>query len=267
MFGELGQKVRTQGSILGVLPTQSFSIGAAASLNQTHFSPSLAALNWIDCSGTSANYTVTLPSPAGHAGQYIALRMDPALTKLVTIARNSADTIDGATSRLMWANESAILLTDGVNWFKVAGKSIPMSAYACRRAALTATNNTQIIVALDTLKSDNSGLMVDVTINHRINIVRGATYIVFGKITFAGGFNATQVQCNLCPNGTTAFIGQMVTGNVTGWVLATIASTIYNFATNDNVTVGVYQNSGSNQDLYVADDAGVFVQIVESPSW
>lgn len=84
------------------------------------------------CSGTTANYTLTLPAASGNAGKILGVRMSPALTKLVTLDGNASEAIDGATTRIMWAEESAILLCDGSNWFKIAGKSVPMRARLSR---------------------------------------------------------------------------------------------------------------------------------------
>lgn len=77
------------------------------------------------CSGTSADYTVTLPAAAGNAGKFVGVRMSTALTKLVTVDGNGSETIDGSTTRILWAGESAILMCDGTGWTKVAGLSIP----------------------------------------------------------------------------------------------------------------------------------------------
>ena len=84
------------------------------------------------CSGTTGDYTLTLPAASGNAGKILGVRMSPALTKLVTVDGNASETLDGATTRIMWAEESAILLCDGSNWFKIGGKSVPMRARLSR---------------------------------------------------------------------------------------------------------------------------------------
>ena len=80
------------------------------------------------CSGTSADYTVGLPSPTGNANKIMAFRMDPALTKLVTLDAGAGVLIDGQRTRIMWANEVAILKVNGAadGWTKIGGKTIPM---------------------------------------------------------------------------------------------------------------------------------------------
>lgn len=129
------------------------------------------------CSGTSANYTVTLPSPTGNAGRWIGVRMSPALTKFVTIAKNGSETINGAASRLMWANEAATLLCDGTNWFKLSGRSIPMFAELANSTYVTVPNATWFKLALDTIGSDNTGIMADLA-NSQFIIRRTGTYSI-----------------------------------------------------------------------------------------
>src|SRR5262245_19801165 len=83
------------------------------------------------CSGTSADYTVTLPPAASCPYEILGLQMAPiaSLSKLVTIDANGSEKIDDQLTRVMWANEVAILLSDGANWTKCGGKpSIPMMA-------------------------------------------------------------------------------------------------------------------------------------------
>jgi len=128
------------------------------------------------CSGTSADYTVTLPAVSGNAGKLLSVEMAGALTKLVTLDGNASETIDGATSRVMWARESAILLCDGTQWTKVAGKSIPMactiranSAQAVAASTNTAVPLANFVAGLQTMHD---------TTNNRITILRSGNYLI-----------------------------------------------------------------------------------------
>ena len=117
------------------------------------------------CSGTAADYNVFLPTPAGNAGKLIGFRMSPLLTKFVTLIGTGepgtgTGSIDHAASRTMWTSEAAILYCDGADWFKVAGKTIPMTATAAP------SGNTSIAgslastkISLNTVVSDPSGLV------------------------------------------------------------------------------------------------------------
>lgn len=79
------------------------------------------------CTGTSADYNVTLPAVSGNSGKMLMFKGSPALTKVVTLLQNSADTIDGATSRPFAAYGELWLLCDGTNWIVVneVGSWIP----------------------------------------------------------------------------------------------------------------------------------------------
>jgi len=78
------------------------------------------------CSGTTANYTLTLPAVSGNTGKIVTIQMSNTLTKLVTVDANGSEMIDGALTRIMWANESCVLYCDGSAWRKVGGRTIPM---------------------------------------------------------------------------------------------------------------------------------------------
>lgn len=81
------------------------------------------------CTGTSADYNVTLPAVSGNSGKMIMFKggSNASLTKVVTILQNSADTIDGETSRPFSAYGEIWLLCDGTNWIVVneVGSWIP----------------------------------------------------------------------------------------------------------------------------------------------
>lgn len=78
------------------------------------------------CTGTSADYTVTLPAVASSAGKMIAFIVSSAMTKLLTLKGNGSELIRDSNTRIMWAGESATLYCDGTVWHKIAGTTIPM---------------------------------------------------------------------------------------------------------------------------------------------
>lgn len=79
------------------------------------------------CTGTTVDYAVTLPAVSGQAGKSIAFKGSSALTRVVTITRNSADTIDGEATRLIASAGVLVLVCDGTNWHVVheVGSWIP----------------------------------------------------------------------------------------------------------------------------------------------
>lgn len=77
--------------------------------------------------GTSANYTTTLPTPVSNAGKTIALLVgDPtSSTKLYTIATPAGNIGRSGASIVMWANESVLLRSNGADWEVLQSKQIP----------------------------------------------------------------------------------------------------------------------------------------------
>lgn len=78
------------------------------------------------CTGTSADYTVDLPTAVGNEGVIIFKGAD-ALTKVVTIAGSSGQTIDGESTRKISTNGMISVLSDGANWVVIneVGSWIP----------------------------------------------------------------------------------------------------------------------------------------------
>lgn len=90
--------------------TTPVSITGAVSLDATAFGKLHI------CTGTSANYTVDLPTAVGNTGKSIIFKGARALTKNVTLAGVSGQTIDTETNRSFNSGGSFTLLSDGTNW-------------------------------------------------------------------------------------------------------------------------------------------------------
>jgi hypothetical protein len=128
------------------------------------------------CTVTSA-YTVTLPSAASSAGRVLEIVVAGASTQLLTLAAAGTDTIDGAAARILWAGESAILMSDGSNWTKIGGRSLQMGCQLQRQGTVLTglTSNAWNVVPMDTQAAGPS-FMFDST-NGQIKIVRSANYV------------------------------------------------------------------------------------------
>ncbi len=139
------------------------------------------------CSGTSANYTVDLPTSGMSSGDTISFRMAEGLTKLVTLDAGGGVTINGTQTRIMWAGETATLEWDGSNWFKRSGKTIPFTASLQQRSADTsviATPNVWTPIPMDTVAS-GAAVMLD-GVNSRLKIPRPGAYILQGFAYVSG---------------------------------------------------------------------------------
>jgi hypothetical protein len=221
------------------------------------------------CSGTSADYTVTLPDPTSNANGIIALSMAPGLTKLVTIAQHASETIDGTASRIMWAGETAILRTDGTNWFKLSGKSIPFAAVLQQTTTQSISGSyTQTVIKMDA-QASGPAAMFDGT-NGVGNILRGGVYGLIGQgyIWRSGGAGtppdyAYYGLSSLSPGFATNNIAQVSFYNGTQTVIAGAVSATFSLSTGDVValttqTLNAMTTPGSSTNkLYM----------VEHPQW
>jgi hypothetical protein len=66
------------------------------------------------CSGA---ITITLPSPTAASRQtYYIKNINPGLGDSVTLSPNASETIDGASSKTIFAQDAVMCILDGTNW-------------------------------------------------------------------------------------------------------------------------------------------------------
>jgi len=217
------------------------------------------------CSGTSTNYTVTLPSVSGNAGKLIAFRMSPALTKLVTIDAGSGVVIYGFSvsgrTRIMWAGESALLYCDGSNWFRLAGTTIPMS---CNMARATSLNGGPgaLNIDMDTTISDPTSQMADVSTHKGIVFVRPGKYLLLGTASYASlASNATNLQAKLNVNG--AQVRNVTANGLSGAYVSVECAHTAVLAASDYFTLATYLSL--NVNLYVSAPYENQISVLEQP--
>ena len=203
------------------------------------------------CSGTSANYTVTLPAVSGNSGKYIGFRMAAGLTKLVTLDGDGTETIDGATTRVMWAGETALLYCDGSTWTKMAGKTIPMVCHLSKSATFTITSAQISSTTYPTLDF-GTGLMHDTT-NNRIKIVRPGAYNLTAFFYVSSSATLEYAYVSAIVNSTNTFTpyNAYSVSKSAGVVAAAAWAHVYNCAVDDYILGAVY--SGGSGTLTVGD--------------
>ena len=218
------------------------------------------------CTGTSANYTVTLPAASGNAGKMIGVRMASTLTKLVTIDAGTGVLIDGQQTRILWAQETATLMSDGTGWVKLNGKSRAMFC-RLRLSAATATaqgiSTATMTVVQHDAADDPTGLMANLT-TWRITAQRPGTYQIIPATNFNFGFTASRVLTRAIINGGSDYGGEVGVGNSSSFAAVTWPMTFMLSAT-DFVTHAAYQTSGGTQQLY--GSSLNFLSILETPAW
>jgi hypothetical protein len=130
------------------------------------------------CSGTTSDYTATLPALSSSDRGFVGVRMAPALTKMVTIQGASATLIDGVNTRPMHNNETAFLHWDGAAWTKFMGKTIPMRGALVRSAgsATFAVNTWTALIKLNTSLYNHAPGAFQTPSTYRHTILRSGDY-------------------------------------------------------------------------------------------
>ena len=194
------------------------------------------------CTCSSA-YQVTLPTPVGSTGKLIGVRVVPSSTNLVTLA-TAAGNIDGLSTRIMWAGESAILESDGTNWVKLAGKSIPMKCSLSQAGAQSINSASFTVLKLDTTRFDNTGLMAVALASNEITIVRPGAYLVIGSPSLNQA-PANSARCiSLVLKGGTSVIEKELSALGGAWPQFHAIDEI-TFAVADVVSLEFYHAAGS----------------------
>lgn len=238
-------------------------ISGAVSVTGTTTLTSSAFGKLHQCSGTSANYAVTLPAVSGNAGRVIAFQMSTALTKLVTITGSGAETIDGSNTRIMWAGESAVLYCDGTAWTKIGGKTIPMVAGQTTSTTQSVATGTATKKTLGTAYASNCPTAMNDTTNSRVTIQRASVYNVISSSRISSiTTNTTQEAFIYIDSSEQGLVSRYST---TGDYSAVQISMNYTLNANQNIENYVRQYSGVNQTYLNNNVNNLFV--TEIPQW
>jgi hypothetical protein len=224
--------------------TAPVSITGAATLNSTAFGKDHAV------SGTTADYTITLPTPSsGDVGKLIGFRMSSALTKLVTLDAGATRSIDtDSQTRVMWRDETCMLLcvgTTGVCWVKVAGKSIPMLGVIALSASQSIPSGNPTAIALNLSVADRGG-MVD-TANNRLLVRRPGDFRIVAQGYLDVGV-ANRFTCDIRKNGTMAWSSEESSASGSSYAVPQPPG-LEPLVTNDALTMACYQDTGGSRNV------------------
>lgn len=215
----------------------------------------------------ASDWTMTLPAVSGNTGKFIGIRIANSYAKLCTVDGNASEAIDGSLTRIMWAGEACILLCDGSNWFKVAGKSLPMYATLKRTTAQSISAGVWTAAAF-TAQDSGVAPMYD-SGNGRVKIVRPGTYRAMGMAyTTAGSVPSASVAGYIgcvpnatSPPGAAAGLPSDSGGGVQGYGMMQDAV----LAVNDYVNLSVYCNGTS--PAIAANTNPAYLSVVEITTW
>lgn len=215
------------------------------------------------CALTSAAWTLTLPSPIGAGGRQVGVRVTGSSTKLLTLA-TVAGTIDGSATRIMWAGEAATLESDGTDWVKIGGRTIPMT---CAYQSTTSTpipNGAVTTVPLDNMQLDNTGLM---TSSSTIVVRRPGQYQVAPRIGMVVA-SANASRCIILVKNNGAPLVQAETNAVAGQNLCHTIVDQVALTAGDVLTMQFYQTSGvSWSTVSGLAPNGTCLKATEIPTW
>lgn len=224
------------------------------------------------CTVASA-YTVTLPTPVSVPGTQIGVRVVDSSAALLTLA-TAAGTVDGASTRIMWAGESAILESDGSKWVKIGGKTVPMcGVMSIASAGVSVSTGTVTNLPLTTTITDNTGRMCSTT-NTYITAQRTNTYMVIARVEWSqissGNSTRTITAAYINGSGSTIAAQDERYAAIGGYPCIT-ASGPAAFTAGNYCTLSGYQTSSvSNTANYATSSspgAGTMLSLTEIPSW
>lgn len=235
------------------------ALSAATTLTSADLTKTVA------CTVSSA-WTLTLPAASGCTGGVLTVLVVATSTRLLTLAGQGTDTIDGATSRILWAGESAVLYSDGTSWHKIGGTTLPMICNMYFNTTESVASNTYTKVPLNGVTVDSSGAMADAT-NTRIDVARTGTYAAFGLAMYSVIPAGSNVYCVIYKNG--AFLYDVVYyAGVANWATAPLGGNFFPLAAGDYVELYALQASATTATAYGDGSAGgCFLALLELPQW
>jgi hypothetical protein len=219
------------------------------------------------CSGTTSDYTITLPAVSGNAGKFAAFRIATACTKLITLDGNSTELIDGLATRIMWAGENCLLYCDGTQWTKLAGRSIPMSCKMHIAGAQNFSSGVSTKIKLDTIDYAYPAIFANNSTNNWKAIApRASNYFVL-FIASTNGNNASNCTwANIVGFNASVYLSQNT--DISANKIATASfSIIYSVGTNESIEGYINYSAGSFTTSVIYATNGAILSITEIPAW
>jgi hypothetical protein len=249
------------GDLLSNLVNAEVSISAETTLTSAAF----GKMHVI--SGLTENYPIFLPDVTGNAGKIIGFRVGlySAASKLYTLTRSGGASINGTLTRVLHAEESAILLCTGWAWYKIAGLTIPFTCKIDWQAGADPdlVRNTVTALTLNTAVNDPFG-MAQVA-NNRINCLRTNVYMSEMGLRYYA-HTAARNYVLLDVNGVSKNADEKSSA---GAALSKGIYTALPLVSGDYVSCRYFHNAAADVKAYVTDanTARPYLSITEIPSW
>jgi len=167
----------------------------------------------------------------------------------------------------MWAGEAATLQSDGTNWVKVAGKSIPMTCELGIAAVQSIPNAVLTTILLDTTTLDNTGLMSTLSTN-LITVKRPGRYNVIAQVGMGAAPAAAARNMVYAQKNTTTIVVQNEIGVVSNTYMTVLAQRDLTLAAAETMRLMCYQTTGSAWTAANGSAANTsFLALRETPTW
>lgn len=133
----------------------------------------------IVCTNTN-NATVAIPSAANLPNRIIVVKKGANNTATVTLDPDGSETIDGATSYVLYVvNDYVVIQSDGSNWQVVGGYLAPHRCSIYEGNGTLIPNNTFTRIPFNGANFDIGGIG-DIVTDGRVEIRRSGYYLIFG---------------------------------------------------------------------------------------
>lgn len=217
-------------------------------------------------SGTSADYSITLPAVSGNADKFVGFRVAPvaSASKIYSLDGNSTETIDEALTLPLWANESVFLLCNGSAWVQVAGKSIPHQCRLTLTSNQSIANNTVTAVNFTTEGFDNAGLHDTATNTERITIRRTGRYMIGGSARWTSNASGSRF-CAINLNGGAGTADLVRDRKLPSTESEVSLTTLVSLTAGDFIQLNVYQDSGGALNAIAGEFTSLWAS--EQPVW
>lgn len=160
------------------------TVTATATLDQTH--------NVVLCSGGA--FTVTLPAASTNTGKVYYIKKTDGGTNYITIDGNSAETIDGAATVVLYVQYDALrIICDGSNWHIIDDERIPHSTKLRSSSAQSIGNASAVQIDCNNEDWDIGGIAS--TTSDDFVVQRDGRYNVNFHVISATALDDGEVLC------------------------------------------------------------------------
>ena len=208
----------------------------------------------------SSDITINLPAAASHAGRIYTVKKVGNNTNLVTIDGNSSETIDGATTQVLYLqNDYLTLQCNGTSWDVIADGLQAHGAHIYNASAQSIPHNT-----IQQLTLGGSlhvrGVAHTLLISHyQIDIKRAGRYYLHAAYQTAGSPSISNVW--VYRNGSA--VSNAAHSDPDTASMSNDASIYYNLSAGDTITAYCYQNTGSAQNTLTGVDQRARLDVFE----